>query len=565
MKKIALLLVLALVLGCFGFACAEEEPTAVDYYLVGYINGADFVGGDYKFVDGKVTVEFSDDSYVYVINGTGTEEYMTNGWQGSVPGVKLYNTKTATLTADKWDKFLIPGGSPVELTMEKNDDGTITLSYTVNAQMVEDTSGVQDGVTLHCWNWSFEEIEANMAEIAAQGYTAIQTSPIQPLKEATNLSTNTVGEHWWVYYQPIDFEITTQSGNALGTKDELISMIETAHKYDIKVIVDVVANHLANETGNNLSSAIPEYLRADKYWHDITKNTTDWNDRYEVTQYCMGGLPDLNTANEEIQGYVLDFLKECVDAGVDGFRFDAAKSIETPDDEIGIASNFWHTVITGAEAYAEEQNGKDLYIYGEILDTTTGLPVSAYTKYMAITDNSWGNTLRGNIASDKAAMAGGYNKAAPASALILWAESHDTYATDDASQNSAGVSDADIVKTWALVAARKDAMGLYFARPESMDQALGVASVTDWASDEVEQINKFHNAFVDEIECIGNENGISYVERGNSGVVLVKAVDSASSDISVTANLMEEGAYVDQITGTTFTVADVFILALTCS
>ena len=529
---------------------------ATDYFLVGYINGADFVGSDYKFVDGKVTVEFSDDPYVYVINGTGTEEYMTDGWLGSVPGVKMHNIKTATLTADKWDKFLIPGGSEVELTMVKNDDGTITLSYTVDAQMAEDTSGVQDGVTLHCWNWSFAEIEANMAEIAAQGYTAIQTSPIQPLKEATNLSTNTVGKHWWVYYQPIDFEITTQSGNALGTKDELISMIKTAHKYDVKVIVDVVANHLANETGNNLSPAIPEYLRADKYWHDISKNTNDWNNRYEVTQYCMSGLPDLNTANEEIQGYVLDFLKECVDAGVDGFRFDAAKSIETPDDEIGIASNFWHTVITGAESYAKEKNGKDLYIYGEILDTTTGLPVSAYTKYMAITDNSWGNTLRGNIASDKAAMASGYNKAAPASALVLWAESHDTYATDDANQSSLNISDEDIVKTWALVAARKDAMGLYFARPESMTQALGVASVTDWASDEVEQINKFHNAFVDENEYISNENGISYVERGDSGVVLVKAVDSVSSDISVTANLMKDGAYVDQITGTTFTVAN---------
>ena len=529
---------------------------ATDYFLVGYINGADFVGSDYKFVDGKVTVEFSDDPYVYVINGTGTEEYMTDGWQGSVPGVKMHNIKTATLTADKWDKFLIPGGSEVELTMVKNDDGTITLSYTVDAQMVEDTSGVQDGVTLHCWNWSFAEIEANMAEIAAQGYTAIQTSPIQPLKEATNLSTNTVGKHWWVYYQPIDFEITTQSGNALGTKDELISMIKTAHKYDVKVIVDVVANHLANETGNNLSSAIPEYLRADKYWHDISMNTSDWNDRYEVTQYCMDGLPDLNTANEEIQGYVLDFLKECVDAGVDGFRFDAAKSIETPDDEIGIASNFWHTVITGAESYAKEKNGKDLYIYGEILDTTTGLPISAYTKYMAITDNSWGNALRGNIASDKAALRAGYDKAAPASALVLWAESHDTYATDDANQSSLNISDEDIVKTWALVAARKDAMGLYFARPESMTQALGVASVTDWANDEVEQINKFHNAFVDENEYISNENGISYVERGDSGVVLVKAVDSASSDISVTANLMKDGSYVDQITGTTFTVAN---------
>jgi hypothetical protein len=175
---------------------------------------------------------------------------------------------------------------------------------------------------------------------------------------------------------------------------------------------------------------------------------------------------------------------------------------------------------------------------------------------MAITDNSWGNTLRNNIASDKAALSAGYDKMAKASALVLWAESHDTYATDDRNQSSLNISDEDIVKTWALVAGRKDAMGLYFARPESMDQALGVASVTDWASDEVEEINKFHNAFIGKAEAVSNENGISYIERGDNGVVLVKAKDSASSNVSVTAKAMKDGTYTDQITGATFTVAD---------
>lgn len=44
---------------------------------------------------------------------------------------------------------------------------------------------IQEGLTLHCWNWSYKNIEANMATIAAQGYTAIQTSPIQQAKEGT--------------------------------------------------------------------------------------------------------------------------------------------------------------------------------------------------------------------------------------------------------------------------------------------------------------------------------------------------------------------------------------------
>lgn len=533
---------------------APNPGSSDEYFLVGYINSTDYVGGDYKFdADGKVTVTFDADSYVYVVNGDNSETYMTDGYQGAVTSAILKDTTKLGLTADKWDKMLIPGGTEVVITMTKNNNNTVTLSYEATSSGVQDTSGIQDGVTLHCWNWSFAEIKANMAKIAEQGYTAIQTSPVQPLKETTS---NVSAEKWWLYYQPVDFKINTAEGNALGTKTELASMIATAHEYGVKVIVDVVANHLANETGNNLSEAIPKNIRTNTaYWHDITTNISDWSDRKNMTQYCMDGLPDLNTANDEVQGMVLDFLKECIDAGVDGFRFDAAKSIETPEDDSSFASDFWPTVIGGAEEYAESK-GKDIYCYGETLDSWNGLAVSAYTDYMAITDNSWGNTLRENISSGKASISAGYDKAAAASQLVIWAESHDTYAnTDGASKDE---TEAEINKTWALVAARADAMGLYLARPESTTQLLGVASKTAWTNPEVKAVNKFHNAFVDQSESISNENGISYVERGTSGVVLVQVAESRTraTTVSVTAKAMADGEYVDQITGKTFTVAN---------
>ncbi len=175
---------------------------------------------------------------------------------------------------------------------------------------------------------------------------------------------------------------------------------------------------------------------------------------------------------------------------------------------------------------------------------------------MAVTDNSWGNTLRQNVAKDIAAMAAGYNRALDADVLVLWAESHDTFATDDANQSSLNVSGADIIKTWALVAARADAMGLYLARPESMDQAIGVASVTGWADPTVREINLFHNAFIGKSEHVANENGVSYVERGDSGVILVQVAPNTAraSSISVTAHALADGTYTDQITGNVFTV-----------
>ncbi len=531
---------------------APQLGSAEDYFLVGYINGTDFVGADYKFVDGKVTATFSADSYVYVVNGDNSETYMTDGYLGAVTSATLKDT--AKYQSSQWDKLLIPGGEEVTITMVKNDNNTITLSYETTAKAVEDATGIQDGVTLHCWNWSFAEIEKQIPLIAKLGYTAIQTSPVQAMKEATNLSTNSVGSHWWVYYQPVDFVITTDDGNALGTKDELASMIETAHAYGIQVIVDVVANHLGNKTGNDLADKIPEYLRKDEYWHDIKTNISNWDDRYNMTQYCLTGLPDLNTSNDEIQGYVLGFLKECVDIGVDGFRFDMAKSIETPKDDASFASDFWPTVIGGAESYASEKYGKDLYMYGEVLDDAK-IAISAYTEYMAVTDNGWGNHLRNMMASDDVTMSEGYYKSTPASTLVIWAESHDTFATDDKAQSSAAVTELDIHKTWALVAARADAMGLYFARPESMEQALGVASVTGWDNTEVAEVNRFHNAFDGQSETLGKAGDIAYVLRGNGGIVLVNTKDE-ETEVSLTGIDMADGTYTDQITGNTFTVAN---------
>ncbi len=526
----------------------HESRGSNGYSLFGYINCAEDTSGLYRFDEnGELTVTFQTDCYVGVQKGG--VSYYTDGWLGSVPSATL----SANVSTASRNRLMVPGGVELTLTMRENADGTVTLAYTYEAQDVEDTSGIQQGVTLHCWNWSFREIEENLPLIAAQGYTAIQTSPVQPLKEATNLAENTVASHWWVYYQPVSFTITSGSGNALGTAQELQSLINAAHGLGIQVIVDVVTNHLGNETGNDLAAEIPDKYLGSAYWHTLTTNTSDYSNRYDVTQHCMGGLPDLNTANKALQGDIVAFLNALVDMGVDGFRFDAAKHIETPDDDPSFASDFWPTVVNGTESYAQTTYGKDLYIYGELLDSINGVSTYAYTKYMAVTDNTWGNALRKSIAADTAALNAGYDRATTADALVIWAESHDTYATDNAAESSYAVSEADILKTWALVAARKDAMALYLARPADILQPLGVASQTAWADPAVKAINTFHNDFAGQSEHIANEGAVSYIERGTQGAILVLS-DREGGEISVTAYAMESGSYVDQLTGNVFTV-----------
>lgn len=441
--------------------------------------------------------------------------------------------------------------SPAQISVQ----ASVAQTSTAVVQAAQERS-VQEGLTLQCWNWSYANIEANMGKIAEQGYTAIQTSPIQQAKEST--SGKTVGGHWWVYYQPAAFAIDNTGNSALGTKAEFEKMCKTAHSYGIKVIVDVVANHMGNRTGNNLADTItPDIKNDSSCWHDISKNTTDYSSRYNITQYCMDGLPDLNTSNKKVQNYVLNFLKECIDSGADGFRFDAAKHIETPDDSSsGCGSDFWPTVINGAKSYASSTRGIDLYCYGEVLDkpdSSGKLPVSAYTKYMSVTDNEQGNNLRGYVQSGNATSAGSpsYCKNTTAKHLVLWAESHDTYAGNQ----SSSVSTANINKTWALVAARADAMGLYFARPNSGSTKLGAADKTGWSYSEVGAVNKFHNTFAGQTEYMASENGIAYCERGTSGVVLVNC-NGTNCSVNVKANKIKDGTYKDQISNTTFKVSN---------
>ena len=418
------------------------------------------------------------------------------------------------------------------------------------AATVSNAQKMQNGVTLHAWNWSFKNIEANMAKIASLGYTSIQVPPIQTAKQTTACYSMS---DWWVYYQPADFAIDNTGRSALGNKAQFESMCKEAHKYGISVIVDVVANHMADNGQNSIHSAVNADLRNDSScWHDISKNISNYHDRYNITQYCLDGVPDLNTSNKKVQNYVLNYLKECVDAGADGFRFDAVKHIETPDDTY-CSSDFWPTVINGIKQY-----DPDVYLYGELLyhpDDSNSISDQIYTKYFSVTDNSWSNSIRNSVicGGNAGAFSYSYHKDAEANQLVLWAESHDTYAGSD---NSDDVSIQNINKTWALVAARADAMSLYLARPQNLyPQKLGEVTNGGWDAPEVAAVNKFHNAFAGQGEYVSNQNNIAYVERGNSGVVLVNC-GGTSGNVSVTANAMANGTYKDQITGNTFTVAN---------
>ena len=417
---------------------------------------------------------------------------------------------------------------------------------------------VQYGQILHCWNWSFDNIRKNLPLIASQGFTAVQTSPIQSSKESTRESWSSVQNSAWVYYQPISFNIEQNSWNALGTKSQFEAMCAEAHKYGIKVIVDAVLNHMANDSSENtINPQITSDLREDPdCWYSTTWNTSNWEDRYDVTHNCLSGFPDLNTSNPKVQNYAIGFLKECIDAGADGFRFDAVKHIETPADAYGTASDFWPNVLGTATYHAQQTRGITPYYYGELLGSPGGgLSVTAYTDHMSVTDNNTGNAVRDAIAGgDAAGACRAYisNGAAP-NKSVQWNESHDTYYADN---NSIWISNDNMKKTWAIVGSRAEVCGLYLARPENNQTTmLGDGDITAWADKEVKAINRFKNYFAGHPEYLAYSGNIVYNERGNTGVVLVNA-NGGSASVSVPAHRMYNGVYTDAITGNHFTVSN---------
>ena len=421
---------------------------------------------------------------------------------------------------------------------------------------------VGDGVMLHAFNWSYNTIKENLPAIAAAGYTTVQTSPVQQPKDYS--TSGDVTGQWWKLYQPISFHIAKESW--LGTKDDLKSLCDEADKYGIKIICDIVSNHIANadetrpdSVSNQVKKYEPEFYKKRRTYTRTYKGDANDSSVQAVVQGHVSKCPDLVTNDTAVQTYIINLLKECIDCGVDGFRFDAAKHIETEDDG-EYASDYWKNITTSASSYYTQKTGDDLYIYGEILNNCgADRSYSSYTKYINVTDNRTGDAVLYNVTRGKASTATNakYKSGVAASNAVLWAESHDTYEGNSGSSgfsNTADISDENVVKAWAIVASRKDSTALFFARPGTALMG-GVSTDTTYKSTAVSEINKFHNLFVGQSEKLGSSGDIAYVARGTSGIVLSNCKGTNAS-VSISGTGLADGKYTDTVSGAEFTVAN---------
>ena len=386
---------------------------------------------------------------------------------------------------------------------------------------------IQDGVILHCFDWTLADIQEEIPNIAKAGFTAVQTSPVHERAGK--------GSVWYDVYRPYDFKI----GNGLGSEADLKALCAEAHKYGVKVIVDVVANHTDHPN-------VAERLKDESLYHKRF-GVGNWHDRYQVT-FGMIGMWDLDTNNPTVQAIIKQYIQDLKACGVDGIRWDAIKHIGLPSEE----DSFMQNVVD-----------QEMYNYGEILDNTGGndnVLFPEYQTYMSITDNGYGNGFANSFAGGSInESVGNFNQRnAKTEKLVYWGESHDTYANDGG--ESKNKSQNVIDRAYAVVAGNNGATALYFSRPFQKDKGairFGDKGSVHFKDAEVAQVNHMHNVCAGEPNYYVKGNGVCAQVRKSGAIIVL----GSGSDRDVTVangagdgNWLKSGTYKDMVSGGAFTV-----------
>lgn len=386
---------------------------------------------------------------------------------------------------------------------------------------------IQDGVILHCFDWTLADIQEEIPNIAKAGFTAVQTSPVH--EKAGK------GSVWYDVYRPYDFKI----GNGLGTEADLKALCAKAHEYGVKVIVDVVANHTDY-------SNVADRLMDQGLYHKPF-DVSNWNDRNQVTHGKIG-MWDLDTNNPTVQAIIKQYIQDLKACGVDGIRWDAIKHIGLPSE----GDSFMPNVVD-----------QEMYNYGEILDGTGGDDKTLfpeYQTYMSITDNGYGNGFADSFAGGSInGSVGNFNQRnAKTEKLVYWGESHDTYANDGG--QSKNKSQNVIDRAYAVVAGNNGATALYFSRPAQKaknDIKFGDKGSVHFKDAEVAQVNYMHNACAGEPNYYVKGDGVcAQVRKSGAIIVLGRGSDR---DVTVAngagdGNWLKSGTYKDMVGGGVFTV-----------
>ncbi len=257
--------------------------------------------------------------------------------------------------------------------------------------------------------------------LAGLGVTTIWISPV-----VQNVEEDAGGAGYHGYWTQ-DFETTNPHFGDIARLRELVSVM---HDHDIKVVVDIVANHIGqlfyydiNQNGqadvqiwyatdgsdeetivtewdpawdprgiqsftslgeagpapiawvhmpelNRVPPQPPEFQNPD--WYTKKGRVTDWDDPEQVEEGDFpGGLKDLETANPNVRAALIRVFSDWITkTNIDGFRIDTVKHVE---------HDFWVEFCTAIRAHAAGIGKERFLLFGEVFDGSDAR-VGSYTQ-----------------------------------------------------------------------------------------------------------------------------------------------------------------------------------------
>ena len=170
----------------------------------------------------------------------------------------------------------------------------------------------------------FVGLTQQLDEIASLGATALWITPVvrqidycPPSQPPTGV---TVPGGWFAHcafhgYWADDF---TRIDPRFGTEAELKQLVDAAHARGLKVLLDVVYNHVGYDASYLRNPATAGWVR-----------TQPVDCAVDEIHCQVGGLPDLKTELPAVQDYLFDaHMGLAQRVGLDGFRLDTVKHID---------------------------------------------------------------------------------------------------------------------------------------------------------------------------------------------------------------------------------------------
>ena len=308
-------------------------------------------------------------------------------------------------------------------------------------------------------------------------------------------------------------------------------MTQVAHVLGLKVIVDVVFNHMANaDLSGHPHLDYPQFSARDFHQPQSHQCIQDFNTRFQVTNFwlCAGngdsGLPDLDTSSPYVRSVERAYLDKLIALGADGFRFDAAKHIE-PEFFADVLKNL----------------PKSMFSYGEVIADSAD-DYQLYTPYLAVTDFNLLSTMiaafsyQGDLRN--LVFPSQHGGEVPGNTKVVFARNHDT-AMSPSFYNFGDLHDSLLASAFIL----GRGVGVPFIYRDDYRDPFVTAAI------------KFHNLFdgkdvyvrrADEVcpqAC--DARTLLFVERGRSGLMIINSANQMIDAPLAFMPGLDPGCYTD--------------------